>query len=462
MVRINPLLKAFLKRPRTIILIILLIISVASIATNGISEGLDLAGGSMIQLHLDEEVDQDTMETVTAVLDKRLNAFGISDVQVRQSGMQDVIVEIAGVQPDEVENIISTPGKFEAKINGETALTGSDITSVSAAEVTGTRWAVPFKISTEGANKFAEVARGQAGSDVEMYLDDKLISSPQLDAGLANGVGTTEIEVSGGEQTEEEAQSQATEIHTVLESGALPVKLSISGVNTVSAQLGSQFEEGAIIAGALVLLAIVTIISYRYRSPRLVIPIVFTSVSEMVIILGVASLIGWNIDLAAIAGIIASIGTGVDDQIVMTDEVLARQDISHRKNIVKTRIKDAYFIVYASAATLIAAMLPLAYIGFSRGATGIGMLTGFAFTTVLGILVGIFITRPVFADFMETFLIRHPKEHLNIATDGGSSRGSSDSDSDKPKKKKKKGRKTIAREEAERKEKEQRRGRFRF
>ena len=174
----------------------------------------------MIQLHLEKPVDQDTMSTVTAILDKRLNAFGISDVQVRQSGDQDVIVEIAGVQPDEVKHIISTPGKFEAKINNKTALTGADISTVSAAEVTGTRWKVPFSVSTEAANKFANVAKGQAGATVDMYLDDKLISSPQLDAGLANGVGSTDIEVSGGEQSKQEAQEQATEIHTLLESGA--------------------------------------------------------------------------------------------------------------------------------------------------------------------------------------------------------------------------------------------------
>ena len=147
------------------------------------------------------------------------------------------------------------------------------------------------------------------------------------------------------------------------------------------------------IAGLLALIAIVIIVSLKYKSPSLVLPIVVTSLSELVLILGFASLIHWNLDLSAIAGMIATIGTGVDDQIVMTDEVLARRDKSNRKNIVKTRIKDAFFIVYASAGTLIAAMLPLAYIGFARGATGIGMLTGFAVTTVVGVLIGIFITR---------------------------------------------------------------------
>ena len=48
-------------------------------------------------------------------------------------------------------------------------------------------------------------------------------------------------------------------------------------------------------------------------------------------------------------------------------------------------------------------MLRLAYVGFSRGATGIGLLAGFAFTTVVGVLIGVFITRPVYAKFIETF-----------------------------------------------------------
>ena len=78
---------------------------------------------------------------------------------------------------------------------------------------------------------------------------------------------------------------------------------------------------------------------------------------------------------------------------------------STRKNSgLNIRIKNAFFIIFASAATLIAAMLPLAYYGFSRGYTGIGMLSVFAFTTILGVLIGIFITRPVYAKFIEKFL----------------------------------------------------------
>ncbi|HMK53693.1 MAG TPA: preprotein translocase subunit SecD, partial [Methanobacteriaceae archaeon] len=106
----------------------------------------------------------------------------------------------------------------------------------------------------------------------------------------------------------------------------------------------------------------------------------------------------------AIAGILAAIGTGVDDQIIITDEVLRKSGQKTRRGGFQLRIKSAFFIIFAAAGTLIAAMLPLIYVGFSRGTTGIGILSGFAVTTILGVLIGIFITRPVYAKFIELLL----------------------------------------------------------
>ncbi|NYB52334.1 MAG: preprotein translocase subunit SecD [Methanobacteriaceae archaeon] len=393
-----------LKDKRVLLLILLVIGSIAAISAFGIQEGLDLKGGSVIQIQLEQPVDSATMSTVTAVLDKRLNIFGVKDVKVYPSGNQNVIVEIAGVQPDDVAKIVGTNGKFEAKINNKTALVGSDITNVQPYQVMGTQWQVPFKVSLEGANRFAQVAKGQAGVPVEMYLDDELITSPELSAELANGQPSTEVMISGGEATKEEAQKEAKSIQTLLQSGALPVKVKIVGVSSVSAELGDQFKNGALIAGVLALLVISAIIMIRYRRPILVIPIMLTTIAELILILGAAAVIHWNIDLAAIAGILAAIGTGVDDQIIITDEVLKGFREKKRISGVRTQIKKAFFIIFAAAGTLIAAMLPLAYIGFSRGATGIGVLSGFAFTTVLGVLIGIFLTRPVYAKFIELTL----------------------------------------------------------
>ena len=396
--------KEFIMDRQVLLLIVLVIASIGAISFLGIQQGLDLKGGSTIQLQLEEPVDTATMNTVTAVLDKRLNIFGVKDVKVYPSGNQNVIIEIAGVQPDDVTKIVGSNGKFEAKINNQTALVGSDITQVKSYQVTGTQWEVPFTVSLEGANRFAKIAQGQAGVPVEMYLDDQLITSPELSAELANGQASTDVMISGSAPTKEEAQEEAKSIQTLLQSGALPVKVKIVGISSISADLGDQFINGALIAGILALIVIAAIIIMRYRSPILVIPIMLTSIAELILVLGAAAVVHWNIDLAAIAGILAAIGTGVDDQIIITDEVLKGFHEKKRISGVRRQIKKAFFIIFASAGTLVAAMLPLAYIGFSRGATGIGILSGFAFTTILGVLIGIFITRPVYAKFVEMVL----------------------------------------------------------
>ncbi|MCK9150914.1 preprotein translocase subunit SecD [Methanobacterium alcaliphilum] len=395
----------FIRDRRVILLIVLLIGSVVAISTLGIQQGLDLKGGSLIQIQLEKPVDSDTMNTVTSVLDKRLNILGVKDVKVRASGTQNVIVEIAGVQPDEVAKIVGSPGKFEAKIDNKTVFTGADIVSVQPAVITDTQWEVPFKLSADAAKNFAEAAKGRAGTPVEMYLDDQMITNPEISAEVANGVPTTEVRITGGNATKEDATTEAKSIETLMKSGALPVKVRIVGVSSVSPDLGKEFGQGALIAGLLAILSVSALIIIRYKSPILVIPIIFTTLAELVLVLGSAAVIHWNIDLAAIAGIIAAIGTGVDDQIIITDEVLKGKNVKERRTRrTRTKIKGAFFIIFASAGTLIAAMLPLAYVGFSRGATGIGMLSGFAFTTILGVIIGIFITRPVYAKFIEDFV----------------------------------------------------------
>lgn len=402
-------LSEFLRDKRVILLIVVLLISIASIVTLGVEQGLDLKGGSSIQLQLEHPVNDSTMNTVTTVLDKRLNLYGVQDVKVRSSGDQMVIIEMAGKTPEEVEKLIGNPGIFEAKIDNQTVLTGSDVSSVDQASVTSSgSWKVPFKLSTEGSKHFADAAKGKGGHDVIMYLDGKQITNepPQLSDELANGQPTSELEVTGSENDQSTAKSQSDQVYTVLKTGSIPVKVHVIGSNTVSPELGQQFFEGAVVAGLLAILAISGIIFLRYKKALLAVPILITTISEVIIVLGVASIIHWNIDLAAIAGLIASVGTGVDDQIIITDEVLSHSSkkVKHRRTRTQMNVKNALFIIFASAGTLIAAMLPLAYVGFARGSSGIGTIAGFAFTTIIGVIVGVFITRPAYAKFVEIFI----------------------------------------------------------
>jgi len=109
----------------------------------------------------------------------------------------------------------------------------------------------------------------------------------------------------------------------------------------------------------------------------------------MVIILGVAAMIRWNLDLPSIAGIIATIGTGIDQQIVILDEVGQEKTLS-----IKDRMKRALFVIGTAYVTTVAALIPLYW-------AGAGLFKGFAFTTIIGITAGVLITRPAFAEMIK-------------------------------------------------------------
>lgn len=303
-------------------------------------------------------------------------------------------------------------------------------------------------VSQESANRFAKVTTAipyymdpfsgeyyLKNSDIYLYLDNKLESSLRIASDLGGKAYTTP-QIEGSRESREEAVKEKLKLQTILRSGALPVSLETAGISIISPTLGLGFLQSAIFAALIASIVVVIIIFVRYRKFKITIPLVLIGLSEVIIILGVAAsndspiwgsilpitltivilawikekevdisawigailipLIGmmsWTIDLAAIGGMIAVIGTGMDHVIVITDETLARKE-----KVVytfKERIKRAFFIIFCAAATITAAMLPLIFI-----TAGI-FIRGFAITTIVGVLIGILITRPAYARIIE-------------------------------------------------------------
>lgn len=269
----------------------------------------------------------------------------------------------------------------------------------------GDGWEFSFQIlvSDEGAQRFANITEdipvlidaktGESylSESIYLFLDDVPMDSLRISASMAGQAYSTP-QITGGGTTEENAETGQRRLQSILSSGALPVGLETIRADSVSPSLGSQFMKNVLIALLAAMVAVSAVILIRYKNWKITLLILMTSLSEMVIVLGVASLIHWTIDLAAIAGIIASVGTGVDDQIIITDEISRSKE--ERVFSLKEKIKRAFFIIFGAASTVIAAMIPL-------GIIGIGVMRGFAITTIIGILGGIFITRPAYSKIIE-------------------------------------------------------------
>lgn len=262
----------------------------------------------------------------------------------------------------------------------------------------GYRWTFGVQLSTAGAQRFAYATQntnilstGSLDAPIEFYLDGKLVDSLTIASNLKGKV-ETEIAISGPGATLEEAAKTRAQLQSILRSGALPTTVEIVQLDTISPNLGAGFLKSAAVAAVVALLGVLILVSARYRKPKLVVPMIIVSVTEIMIVVGLSVVIGWTIDLAAIAGIIASVGTGISDQIIILDRALRKEeesdDTTHQK------IRKAFFVVFGTAGTVIAAMLPLLFTGF-------GILRGFALITIIGVLVGIFITRPAYGIIVE-------------------------------------------------------------
>ena len=472
---------------RVVLLIALIVLSVVAIYphfengkfTTALQFGLDLQGGSWLQMSFDSEVvgftsATETPDALAALLNKRLDAevevVGPAQLEIRKLFTQDelaaalaaenatlvnyqpgvsqatgneiknilaekintlgtkdarvnlltpvgtnvvkyVRVELAGVDINTARNIVGKQGLFEIRIKttgNDTAhvLFGNAITSVGNPQQDPTRmtWGVPFTLSDQGATAFRTAANeyGAVTSPdahpITMLLDNVTVFSAPLDPTLAKELLTQDVsrlQASTGTGTAGMNEAQTLEIH--LRAGALPVDVNVANFGQVSAPLGDYFKYMSFVAGILAILTVGLVIYLRYREPSIVFPMVGTNFAEVIILLGIARFVQ-QLDLASIAGLIAVVGTGIDQLVVITDEVLHEGKVPSPALYLK-RLGRALAIILIAAGTVVFAMLPLALMDLST-------LKGFAFITILGVLVGVAITRPAYGKIIMAVLSR--------------------------------------------------------
>jgi preprotein translocase subunit SecD len=230
-------------------------------------------------------------------------------------------------------------------------------------------------------------------STVSIWPAVGLLSSPVLEPGVTNGNSSTNYEISGASPTNISiteqlayAQNQTKTITSILTGGALPVAVIVGTPSVTPPTLGSNFLYVSIVALVLCVIAISIFIMIRYRKLFLVAPILLTTFMELFIIFSIIGLVG-TIDLSAVAGMIAILGTGVDSQIIITDEMLKKG--SHESSG-RTILGNAFYIVWIDAALLVFAMLPLFF------STSLVTVIGFSESTIIGAILGVLITRPAY------------------------------------------------------------------
>jgi len=271
----------------------------------------------------------------------------------------------------------------------------------------GYRFQFGVIVSKEGAKKFAEITQNlkkivtpegdYLSEKIYFYLDNKETDALNI-AGDLRGREVTNPVITGYGKTKEEAIQNRNKLKAVLKSGKLPVKMKIVSLDELSATLGKDYLYLIALAGLIAIILVSIVIFIRYRNLKISLGVILTMFSEVIIILGFAALTKWNLSALALAGIVAAIGFGVDDQILIIDETKKKKEAYS----LKEGLKRAFFMIFGSGITTIFAMLPILVTGFGVYKE----IGGFALTTIVGVLVGILITRPAFSKYVEYILLK--------------------------------------------------------
>ena len=369
--------------------------------------GLDLVGGS----HLVYEADttnlvgaevEEAMSALRDVIERRTNLFGVSEplVQVEKASMlsdsertERLIVELPGVTDlNEAIAIIGATPVLEFKLVGEpvgssteasfieTGLTGRYLTRATV-QFSGSQGQVGFAneplvlvdFNEEGKALFAKITRENVGTQLAIFLDGALISSPVIREEIDGGTAV----ISGGFDVDE-----AKELVRGLNIGALPVPIHLASTESVGASLGLETLDKGIKAGLYGLLIVVLFLLGWYRLPGLVSALALAI--YFIINLGIYLFIPVTITAAGLAGFILSSGMAVDANILiferMKDELRRGKSV---RDAVREGVSRAWLPIRDGNLTGILSGVVLFWFGTAS-------VEGFALMLMIGILVSMF------------------------------------------------------------------------
>jgi preprotein translocase subunit SecD len=386
-----------------VVVILIIVIWSSPIFMKNIKLGLDLKGG-FETLYVASAIDAGGVVTKEALhetaksLQSRVDAQGISEPEINPEGKDRIRVKIAGATDQtKIREILSKPSVLNFRgPDGKVMMDGRDFVP-NGAKVeyqNGTQPIVAIKLKS--AANFKRVTTELLGKQMGIYLDDKLISNPNVPTVIDNDSATIT-----GTFTIQEAKDLANTINL----GALPLKLTEKYTQSVGATLGQKSLDDTMKAGIIALIIIIIGMIAFYRIPGAIAS--FTLLTYTWMLLLVFDLLNATLTLPGIAAFVLGIGMAVDANIITYERI--REEMRNGKSIyssLRAGSKTSFrTIIDAHVTTLIAASV-LYFIGS-------GAIQGFALTLIFSILVSlvsnVFLSRVLLQLLVKSGVVNKPK-----------------------------------------------------
>jgi preprotein translocase subunit SecD len=368
---------------------------------------------SQTRAGLDLAIDN-AMDAATEVVRKRIDALGTREPTIIRDGDDRIVVDVPGLKdPQALKDLLGKTAELEFKLVDQTALQsdiaqgivppGSEIVpGAPGSDYEGSQLAVrrlggirgdsltkaqatvdqrtnepivEIRFDPQGGARFARLTSENVGKPFAIILDDQVISAPNINEPIIGGTA----QISGHFTTD-----SASQLAIALNSGALPVDLTVVEESSVSAELGADsIEKGAIamLVGLGLLMLYMTVTYGRfglYTNAALIL--------NLLMILGTLALLGpmAALTLPGIAGLVLTVGAAVDANVLINERI--REERAKGRRVVQA-VEQGYkesssAIFDANITNVIAAVIMFAF--------GTGPVRGFAVVLMIGIVTSVF------------------------------------------------------------------------
>lgn len=417
----------------------------------GISDirwGIDIQGGvDVVFGPVDDNANptSDQLDAVKTIIESRMVSKNITDYEAyTDPANSQVIVRFPWASTTETpEQAVSEIGQTamlsfyigaetttdeegNQKPSGQLVLNGNDIASAKAAyqpvDEAGTSYenVVVLELKDSGKSAFAAATKQQAATKgtISIWLDDQMISNPTVNNEITDGQA-----IITGSATFEEAK----ELADLITSGALPFEIEAKSLGSISPTMGANALSAMGVAAIIAMLGVCVMMIAIYRLPGFVAAISLCGQMALTIacISGYFGVFNsFTMTLPGVAGLILSIGIGVDCNVITAEAV--RDELRAGKTIdgaIRSGSKNSFWAIFDGNITvLIVAAVLMGVFGSSNGIFGwlfswlpvstTGSVYSFGYTLLLGVitnfLMGMWLYRVMLRSISRFKIFRNP------------------------------------------------------
>ena len=403
---------------------------VVSLSGAGQSD-LDItATGKVLTVRLSDAektaTDDRTIRQALEIVRRRVDEVGTREPTIQRQGADRILIQVPGIgSAAELKELIGTTAKLTFNpvvgrttdsgtsagmgnsllpsidesgvyyvIEDSPVVTGEELTNAQPSFDQNGQPAVTFTFNPAGARKFGAYTAANIGQPFAIVLDDEVISAPVIRDAITTGTG----QISGAMDVD-----GSTRLAVLLRAGALPAELTFLEERTIGPELGQDSIDAGKVAAIVAVVAVTAYVIASYGVFG-----IFASIAvlmNVVLLLALMSAIGATLTLPGIAGIVLTVGTAVDANVIIYERI--REELRRGKRVVSaidTGFREAMSAIIDANVTTFIAGLVMFFLGS-------GPVKGFAVTLTIGLATSVFtaiyLTRLMIVFWIER---RKPKQ----------------------------------------------------